>query len=85
MPRWASRIMLEITDIRVELLQDISEEDAKAEGVSPAPGGWWSGVEGQSAPTPRGAYALLWEHINGQNSWDANPWVWVISFRRIKP
>lgn len=81
MPRWASRILLEITGIRVERLQDISEEDARAEGCEvPAiiypdePHSAYSYVE---------QYRLLWESINGPGSWDANPWVWCISFRRI--
>lgn len=86
MPRWASRILLEIVSVRVERLQDISEADAMAEGImsSPRPwkvGAWWSGAEGQASPTPRGAYALLWESINGSSSWNANPWVWVVEFK----
>lgn len=85
MPRWASRIDLEITGVRVERLQDISEADALAEGVMQQPGGWFSSAEWQSATSARAAYALLWESINGTGSWDANPWVWVIDFRRIKP
>ncbi|KFF48125.1 hypothetical protein GY26_16245 [Gammaproteobacteria bacterium MFB021] len=85
MPRWASRILLEVTAVRVERLQEISEADAKAEGIQPAPGGWWSGADGQSSPTPAGAYALLWESINGAGSWATNPWVWVVEFRVIEP
>lgn len=81
MPRWASRITLEITDVRVERLQDISEADAKAEGVSmpdgtPTPPDFWSYQQ---------EFRHLWEQINGPGSWDANPWVWAISFRRIEP
>lgn len=79
MPRWASRITLEITDVRVERLQDISEEDAKAEGVSmpdgtPTPPDFWS---------YRREFRLVWEQIHGGGSWDANPFVWVVTFRRI--
>jgi hypothetical protein len=74
MPRWASRINLEITGIRVERLQDISEADAKAEGV-----GSWS----DSANAARWKCRCLWETINGTGSWEANPWVWVVEFRRI--
>ena len=76
MPRWASRITLEITNIRVERLQDISEEDARAEGC-------WA--LGDCECTAKRQYQELWESINGKGSWDANPWVWVVEFRRIKP
>lgn len=92
MPRAASRITLEITAVRVERLQDISEEDAIAEGVEAIPStgencgpnrfsvncGWLF----LNSPTAAGAYAMLWEQINGAGSWDANPWVWVVEFNR---
>ena len=71
MPRWASRITLEVISVRVERLQDISEADAAAEGVHTDP----------DCPA-YDAYQALWEQINGKGSWDANPWVWVIDFRR---
>jgi hypothetical protein len=75
MPRAASRIALEITDVRVELLQDISESDANAEGCDlPSVDQDWSQC--------RRWYQALWESINGPGSWDANPWVWAVSFRR---
>lgn len=90
MPRWASRITLEVTGVRVERLQDISEADAIAEGVSPDPFCRQDDdasafhrigpVRGNSFPIAR--YAALWEQINGPGSWDANPWVWAVSFRR---
>lgn len=76
MPRWASRITLEITDVRVERLQDISIDDAKAEG---GPTHGHSGAE----ISPRKGFRHLWGRINGHESWDANPWVWVIEFKRI--
>jgi hypothetical protein len=78
MPRRASRILLEITGVRVERLQDISEDDARAEGVTPDAFEMlhdnWGGV----------LYRRLWEQINGAGSWDANPLVWVVSFRRVE-
>jgi len=78
MPRWASRITLEITGVRVERLNVISEEDAKAEGVAPS----------QHIITPpealyRVGFLKLWQSIYGEESWRANPWVWVIEFRRV--
>lgn len=89
MPRWASRITLEVTGIKVERLQDISEEDARAEGVER------SDITGMYHPTPfagevhakltaRQAFESLWKAINGPDSWDANPWVWAITFKRIE-
>ncbi len=80
MPRWASRLTLTITEVRVERLQDISEADAKAEG---APQLWTTG-DGDFYEDARGnhltGYAGVWEHINGPGSWAANPWVWAVSF-----
>ena len=76
-PRWASRILLEITGVRVERLQDISDEDSLAEGIYPTATGLYPG-------SPRAEYQKLWESINGPGSWGSNPWVWVISFRRIE-
>lgn len=98
MPRWASRTTLIVTDVKVERLQDISEEDAIAEGVhgiwdgtryKPAPSatnkftvdmGWGS----LNAPTAVEVYRMLWEWINGEGSWDVNPWVAAYTFRVIK-
>jgi hypothetical protein len=95
MPRWASRITLEITEVRVERLQSISEDDAIAEGCThtdfgpnkwqqPRPG--WkcgdapSGHE-QCMHSATYAYASLWDDINGAGAWNTNPWVWAVSFR----
>lgn len=71
MPRWASRLTLTVTDVRVERLQDIGEVDAIREGVTL--------VEG-SLEDPVDAYAALWDSINGPGAWDANPWVVAVSF-----
>lgn len=114
MPRWASRILLEITSVRVERLQDISEEQSRAEGVQPSEhcigplgtkawavrcqhcgmrrrehigvamvcrgrnGDCWNGN------TAKGGFGMLWESINGIGSWAANPWVWVVEFKRVE-
>lgn len=85
MPRWASRINLEITGIRVERLQDISETDAMAEGIQPELDGWtdYSNPSCQMCLNPVDSYRTLWESINGAGSWALNPWVWCISFRRV--
>jgi hypothetical protein len=72
MPHWASRITLEITAVRVERLQDISRGDAMAEGC-PFP-------NMADGPDPRQWYADIWRQINGPDSWDENPWVWVVAF-----
>lgn len=77
--RWASRITLEITDVRIQRLQDISEEDAEAEGVSAHNG------DGTLRMTARNEYQLLWEEINGKGSWERNDWVWALSFRVVQP
>ena len=82
MPRELSRVTLEVTGIRVERLQDISEADAIAEGVdfdlSEYP------FSGQPTRTPTLAYRQLWNGINGTDSWAANPWVWVVEFKRVQ-
>jgi len=87
MPRWASRITLEITGVRVERLQDISEADAQAEGVQCDTDGWFDYLmpQSQSCVNARDSYATLWDRINGPGSWDANPFVWVVEFRRVTP
>lgn len=91
MPRWASRITLEIVSVRVERLQDISEEDAAAEGVYREPedeipfnGPWYINAgDSQGYATAKSCYEALWDSINSEGSWEKNPWVWVIEFRRI--
>jgi hypothetical protein len=81
MPRAASRILLEITGVRVERLQDIGAEEIEAEGV----------VTSDAAIMEHGCrarvldYQRLWESINGAGSWDCNPWVWVVEFKRVAP
>jgi len=107
MPRWASRIQLEITNIRVERLNDCSEADAMAEGIeknwigdlTKGPNGFggegwtpdngWNhylhSVDGEEAYTAIESYQSLWESINGAGSWAANPWVWVVEFKVVKP
>jgi len=77
MPRWASRITLEITGVRVERLRDLSEEDAKSEGVIPPAGGVLPGWE------HRINFRDLWMSIYGADNWEANPWVWVVEFKRV--
>lgn len=84
MPRAASRITLEITSVRVERLQDISEVDALAEGVTDD-GSLVTDLNGKDRGGTIAAYATLWEVINGVGSWDDNPWVWVVSFKRAFP
>ena len=87
MPRWASRLTLEVVNVRVERLQAITEDDARAEGVN--------GTEAATAKqdtvdvhdmTPhRAAFACLWESINADTApWASNPWVWVVEFARVK-
>lgn len=82
MPRWASRITLEVTSVRVERLQDISEADALAEGVNAHQD--HHGRPTTSIYSPVQAYRDLWEQINGPGSWDANPWVWAVDFKRLE-
>lgn len=92
MPRWASRITIEITEVRVQRLQEISRGDCAEEG--------WpvdeekraraiayrdAGADDSGDDAAIEWYASLWESINGAGSWDANPWVWCISFKRVTP
>lgn len=86
MPRWASRINLEITAVRVERLADISKDDAMAEGIVIQPDGGFGLADSThyNFSDPTDSYASLWESINGAGSWFANPWVWVVEFKRVK-
>ncbi len=93
LPRWASRITLEVTAVRVERLQQISEEDAKAEGVEPYTGiGPDQRVPGHgfdrallSDQPHRLPFADLWDSINGKRApWASNPWVWCVNFERVR-
>ncbi len=81
MPRWASRITLEVTEVRVQRLNEISEEDAKAEGVL-INAGRLPELPGEG----RCAFMHLWDSINGKSGfgWDVKPWVWAISFKRLE-
>ena len=86
MPRALSRLTLEVVSVRVERLQEISEADAAAEGVTAVSSGGitlftTTGVD--CFQTAKDAYAALWESINGPGSWDANPWVWVVEFKLV--
>lgn len=94
MPRWASRILLEITGVRVERLHEISEADAQAEGVERvvAGVGWrrYCDPDSEEVGVPpcgdaRRSFRSLWKFINGDESWNANPWVWVVEFKRVQP
>lgn len=90
MPRWVSRIILEIVSIKVERLQDITEADAKNEGVSMDV---WHGGKSEDLSQPahdvracyRTAFANLWDSINAKRGygWDSNPWCWVLKFKRV--
>ena len=83
MPRWASRITLEITSVRVERLQEIDIADAQAEGVSDT-GAFILDGEGNEQGGPIAEYAVLWDQINGDGSWESNPWVWVVELKAIE-
>ncbi len=100
MPRWASRLVLEITDIRVERVQDISPDDCISEGVTipvspkgspllcishtvPSHKLWRDHKNASGDDYITGNFALLWNDTNGKGTWERNPWVWVINFRRV--
>lgn len=86
MPRWASRITLEITAIRVERLCDISNVDAIGEGIKPVLGCWKNygcARYNKDFKYPINSFRSLWQSINRLDSWEANPWVWVVEFKRV--
>jgi hypothetical protein len=83
MPRWASRITLEVTDVRVERVHDISEADILAEGCAVNRVAEFTGTPWSDMPTLHSAWERAWTHINGADSWAANPWVWVVEFKRV--
>jgi hypothetical protein len=91
MPRWASRITLEVTEVRVQRLQDISEEDARAEGITGPHDVGYPAYRVPDDSKPRyscavAAYEALWDSINGDRApWASSPWVWAVSFRRVQP
>lgn len=84
MPRDCSRILLQIVSVRVERLDDCSEADARAEGVTILDKHMSGYCAGESRPPAIRAYRDLWDEINGAGSWAANPWVWVIEFKRVR-
>lgn len=98
MPRWASRLSLEITGVRLEMLHEITEVGAIDEGVLTLGDEWVAqkfpiyevarkatqkGAKPPLGPAPRARFEVLWIDLNGRDSWESNPWVWVVSFRRI--
>lgn len=89
MPRWASRITLEITGVRVERLQDISAEDVTAEGIKTLGESmwgpqWWLDAPQAAINDAQLQFSIIWSKIYGEESWQANPWVWVIKFKRVE-
>ncbi len=94
MPRSCCRILLEIVSVRVERLHEISEADAQAEGVERVVvgSGWrrYCDPDSEEVGVPpcgdaRRSFRSLWKYINGDESWNANPWVWVVEFNRVQP
>ena len=87
--RWASRILLEITSVRVERVQDITEEDAKAEGIKHGMDAVYASALLEDKPLcpARREFMLLWDTLNAKRGfgWDENPWVWVVTFKKITP
>ena len=88
MPKAACRIFLEVTNIRVERLQDISESDAVSEGIQPTEWGYVNylidGFYYNAKNKAKESFRTLWQSINGKESWDKNPFVWVVEFKQIE-
>ena len=92
MPRWASRITLEVAGVRCQRLQDITEKDARAEGIQVLPlqseddpSAWWQSSPGvHQDRTARGSFIQLWDSINGKGAWSRSGWVWAYSFRQVE-
>jgi hypothetical protein len=94
MPRWASRLSLDVVSVGVERLHDITEDDARREGIGPLwlqdgeQGCWYTGDPSKGAKmharTARDAFARLWSEVYGPSAWDANPWVWRVEFTRVE-
>jgi hypothetical protein len=86
MPRWVSRLLIEVTEVRVERVQSISYNDAMAEGVPPVPC-LDEAIEPETLDRlARSAYEKIWAsiHINDGHEWKKNPWVWAVTFKEIK-
>jgi hypothetical protein len=87
MPRWVARIILEITEVRVERVQEIGYRDCVAEGIPPVPV-YDDGAEPETILRAiRDEFRTLWDSINAARGfgWEANPWTWAITFKRLKP
>jgi hypothetical protein len=84
MPRVASRILLEVVGVRVERLHELSDQDAIAEGIGLDEKAIGVPLAGTGETIAYGRYRALWEEINGAGSWAANPWIWVVEFKRIE-
>ena len=86
MPKEAARIWLQVESIGVERLQDITEEDAIAEGIGKDSDGWWMDYLRPEQPgymVPKNCFRSLWQSINGEQSWNDNPWVWVVRLKVV--
>lgn len=84
MPRWASRLLLDVLSVRVERLHDISYADILAEGVTREVVAEMLRMPIGHIPTLHDVWRLAWTHIYGAESWEANPWLWVVEFRRVE-